>query len=98
MSEYRVTITIPNLPVEAEAQWEPFISRLERSAAAGGPILAWDRGEAQVLIAVSGPDEAEAARLALTQVIDSLRASDLADRYPSRLELEPEQAGEPVPA
>jgi hypothetical protein len=97
VSDYRVTITIPNLPIEAEGQWGPFITRLERSAAAGGPILAWDRGDAQVLIAVSGPDEAGAARVALTQVIDSLRATDLADRYPSRLEFEPEQAGEPVP-
>lgn len=97
MSDYRVTITIPGLPFEAQGRWEPFISHLEHSAAAGGPVLAWEQAEAQVLVGVSGPDEAEAARVAVTEVIEALHATNLGDRYPSRVELEHEEAGQPLP-
>lgn len=97
MTDYFVWVTIPELGFEADADWEPFIARLEQTAPEAGPILGWDKGEAKVVLGIHDEDEAGAAKRAVTYVSEALHHTRLGDRYPSRVEVEAAEAEELQP-
>ena len=90
--EYRIWITVPDLPLADERKWEPFVERFEQRHPQLGPVLGWEGGEAVVVVSTLAADEADAARIAADATADVLHACDLGDRYPAALAVEP--AGE----
>ena len=88
MSEYRLWITVPQLPVSAEARWQPLIGHLERYHADLGPVLSWDGADAVLVIAFDSDSEAHAARTGVGVVADALHRTGLGDRYPRLVEVE----------
>lgn len=86
--EYRIWVTIPQLPLSAESTWEPFIERFEERHGDLGPVLGWEDGTASVVVSTAAADEAEAARVATDATIDVLHVCGLGDHYPSALEVE----------
>lgn len=99
MNEYRVWITVPNLPFSAEAEWEPFIEHLEtRCDEELGPVLSWDGDKALVIASVDTDGEASAAQRVVDAVAEALRNTGLGDRYPDAVEVERIDEREPVTA
>jgi len=99
MSEYRVWITVPNLPFIRETEWEPFIECLEtRHDEDLGPVLSWDGDKALVIASLETEDEASAARRVVDAVAEALRHAGLGDRYPDGVEVERIDEREPVTA
>jgi hypothetical protein len=96
MPEYRLHISVPGLPLEAEAGWEPLIGRLEREHARLGPILSWDQNVACITLATDADDEADAVRIGVDAVVSTLRSCGLGAHYPASVELE--DAGHLTPA
>jgi len=94
--EYRGWISVPGLPFDEEAKWEPVIEQLERDAANFGPVIGWDENGAQIVVSTEATDQTSAAREFYDLVIDGLRACGLTDLYPTRVEVEP--ADDLVPA
>jgi hypothetical protein len=92
MSEYRLWITVPDLPLgslDEEQPWEPWIAFLERHHSELGPVLTWDgRGGAMVIIALDADSEAHAVRAGVDVVSDALHRTGLGDRYPRLVEVE----------
>ena len=88
MSEYRLWITIPALPVADEARWLPLIRDLERSHGELGPVLSWEGADAVLVIALDSDSEAHAASTGVEVVADALHRSGLGDRYPRVVEVE----------
>jgi hypothetical protein len=89
MSEYRLWITVPDLPLEDERSWEPWIDFLEHNHGELGPILTWNgKGGAMVIIALDSDSEALAARAGVEVVADALHRTGLGDRYPQLVEVE----------
>lgn len=86
--EYRMWITVPDLPFEPEERWEPFGRDLDKRHAELGPILSWDGSNAVVILLVDSESEATAAQVAFDAVSDSLRQTGLADHYPAHVEVE----------
>jgi hypothetical protein len=96
MPEYRLHISVPGLPLEAEEAWAPLIARLERDHAGLGPVLAWDRNVAWITLATDADDEADAVRIGVDAVVSTLRSCGLGAHYPASVELE--DAGHLTPA
>ncbi len=86
---FRAYITLPGLPVDDEAAWEPFIEALERDAGELGPVIGWRGSDAEVILAADAADEAAAAAIATAAVRSALDAVRSASSGPSRIELEP---------
>lgn len=99
MNEYRVWITVPDLPFTCEGHWEPFIEYLEdRHDEELGPILSWDGDKALVIASLETQHEASAAERVVAAVADALRNTGLGDRYPDGVEIEQIDEREPVTA
>lgn len=89
MDEYRLWITVPDLRLEDERDWESLIEYLERWHGDLGPILTWDgRGGATVIIALDSDSEAHAARTGVGVIADALHHTGLGTRYPQLVEVE----------
>ena len=89
MTEYRLWITVPDLPLEQEQGWEPLIEFLERRHGELGPVLSWDgEGGATVVIALDSDSEAHAARTGVDVIADALHRTGLGSRYPQLVEVE----------
>lgn len=87
--EYRAWVTVPELPLSAQEQWEPLMHYMETVQADFGPIISWASGDAANLVLFTdAPDESTAAQMMYDAVVDGLRASGLANRYPVRVEVE----------
>jgi hypothetical protein len=87
--EYRLWITVPDLPFEAEERWEPFIRRMEKDHQNLGPVLTWDgEGGTIVIVAVDTDNEAHAVAQGIEAVADALNAAGLGDHYPASVEIE----------
>jgi hypothetical protein len=85
--EYRLWVTVPDLPVEDEARWEPFITLLETQFDYGA-VLAWHENDAQVILSLSADSEAHATQAAIDAVATSLHEAGLGDHHPAELEVE----------
>lgn len=97
--QYRVYLTIPNLPLEPEEAWEPLIETLERDAAELGPVIGWDGDDAHVIVAADAPDPTAATRIAVDALADARQRTGQQDRYSLRVEVEHVAEGDrPVPA
>jgi hypothetical protein len=92
MNEYRLWITVPDLPlgdVDEDQPWGPWIDFLERHHADLGPVLSWDgKGGAVVVIALDADSEAHAVRTGVDVVTNALHSTGLGDRYPRLVEVE----------
>lgn len=88
--EYRSWIAVENMPFADEAAWLPFTRHLERRHGELGPIASWDDDTTMVIVlADDQADRATATERATSAVSDALRASDMSDRVPRVLEVEP---------
>jgi hypothetical protein len=88
--EYRVWISIAEMPFREEEQWLPFIEHLEKEHPELGPIASWDDDLTMILVLASEQaDRAAAAELAAAAVSCALHATALADRFPSVFRVEP---------
>lgn len=87
--EFRIHTTLPGLPVEDEEAWEPLIEDLERNHPEFGPVIGWNEGNAQIVLATDAADPAEASRTAMQIITDALRASGLGHLYAAEFEVEP---------
>lgn len=88
--EYRVWISIANMPFRQEALWLPLVEHLETKHPELGPIASWDDDMTMVLVlAAHHADRAAAADLAAGVVNDALHAAGLIDRSPTVLRVEP---------
>lgn len=88
MSEYRLWITVRELPLSAEARWLPLIEDLEQRHGDLGPVISWEGSDAVVVIALDSDSEAHAARTGVEVIADALHRSGLGDRYPRLVEVE----------
>lgn len=88
MSEYRLWITVTDLPLSAEAHWQPLVDHLEQHHGDLGPVLSWDGDEAVLVIALDSDSEAHAVRTGVDVVADALHRTGLGDRYPRLVEVE----------
>lgn len=88
--EYRIWISIADMPFRDEQVWPPLIECLERQHPELGPVASWDDGATMVIVLASDePDRATAAERAAAIVSDALLANGLADRFPSVFRVEP---------
>jgi hypothetical protein len=97
MTEYRLWITIPDLPIEGEDRWAPFIDHLERSCDYGA-VLGWDGADARVTLSLAAEDEAAATQAVVDAITVALHETGLGDHYPSAVEVETVPAREFQPA
>jgi hypothetical protein len=92
MTEYRLWITVPDLPLgnlDDDQPWEPWLEFLERNHGDLGPVLTWDgEGGAIVIIALDADSEAHAVSTGVDVVSDALHRTGLSDRYPRLVEVE----------
>jgi len=95
--EYRLWITVPDLPLEAEATWTPFIKHLEQAHADMGPILSWDGEDAVVVMSTEAVDDVAAGRRGLSAVTEALETAKI-DRHISSLRFDHAESREPVHA
>lgn len=58
--DYRAWITVPNLPLEHEAAWEPLMAHLESAYADHGPIISWYDEGAKIVLSATALSETEA--------------------------------------
>jgi hypothetical protein len=98
MSEYRVWITVPNLPFSRSPEWEPFIKNLETRYDELGPVLSWEGDKALVIASLETDGEASAAQRVVDAVAEALRGTGLGDRYPDAVQVERIDEREPLPA
>jgi len=96
--EFRVYITVPNLPVEPDSVWQPLAEALERDHSELGPVIGWHGDDAEVVVSTDADDEAHAAGIATAAVGAALHAAGLGERYPSAIEIEPISTPQAVPA
>ncbi|MEK6278446.1 MAG: hypothetical protein AABM29_10600 [Actinomycetota bacterium] len=97
--EYRLWITVPDLPFEDEKRWEPFLERLEKTHSSLGPILSWSpSGAALIILGLDAESEARAAQTGFDVVTSALQAGGLANHYPREIEVEPIPEDELAPA
>jgi hypothetical protein len=96
-AEYRLWVTVPDLPLDAEELWTPFSDWLERNRGSLGPILSWvGDGSLNVVLATDADDEAAASQGAVEAVTSALHATGLGDRSP--LAVDAGRVDEPVAA
>lgn len=86
--EYRVYLRIPGLSFADEGRWEPLIETLERDRGELGPVIGFDDGAAEVIVALDCESEAVAATKAVEVVAEALQAVGLAELYPRGVEVE----------
>lgn len=98
--EYRLWITIPDLPLVDESGWEPFALCLDGEFAEFGPVMTWAENHRDLIaiIALDAGNEAEAARLGVGVIADALQRVGLSDRYPIALEVEDAAAADAEPS
>jgi hypothetical protein len=88
--EYRIWISLANMPFADEPTWLPLIDRLESDHRELGSIASWDDETTMVIVlADDQPDRATAAENAARIVSEALHATLLADRFPSVFQVEP---------
>jgi hypothetical protein len=88
--EYRIWISLADMPFREERKWLPLTEHLEREHPEFGPIASWDDEKTMVLtLAHDEPDRASAAESATRVLSSALRATDLADHLPVVFEVEP---------
>jgi hypothetical protein len=88
--EYRSWIALDNMPFADESLWLPFMRHIERTFTELGPIASWDDDSTMVVVlADDQSDPATAAECATRTVSETLRATNLSDRVPRVLEVEP---------
>jgi hypothetical protein len=88
MTEYRVWVTVPNLPHTEEAKWEPVINYLEDRYDQFGPVIGWDGSAAELILATDAEDEAGAAQSCFAAVAEALHQSGCGHDYPTSLRVE----------
>lgn len=98
MGEYRVWITVPDLPFSADDVWEPLIDELERRHGDLGPVLSWDGADMTVVLATDSDSEARAAQTGIDAVAGALHRAGLGSRYPASVEVELVEEHELEPA
>jgi len=98
MIEYRLWITIQDLPFEAEERWLPFSEHLESSHPGLGPVFTWSADAMVAIVATTAADEAAAAERGVAVVAQALHASGLGDHYPASVEVEAVPESELQPA
>lgn len=86
--EYRLWITIPDLPLDDEDRWEPLARCLELEFSDFGPVFTWTEDHLVAIIALDAGSEAEAALLGVGIIADALQRVGLSDRYPIALDVE----------
>ena len=87
--EYRLWITVPAMPFEAEELWEPFIERMETRHGKLGPVLTWDgKGGTIVIVSADTDNEAHAVAKGVDAIAEALNATGLGDHYPASVEIE----------
>jgi hypothetical protein len=88
--EYRIWMSITNMPLSQESKWLPLMTHLEHHHAELGPVASWDDDTTMVLtIAADEPDRAAAANLAMRVASDALHATSLGEFFPSIFQIEP---------
>lgn len=95
--EYRLWVTVPDLPVEDEARWKPFIALLETEFDYGA-VLSWHQNDAQVVLSLSADSEAHATQAAFDAVAIALHEAGLGDHHPAGVEVEALEQSELQPA
>jgi 2C-methyl-D-erythritol 2,4-cyclodiphosphate synthase len=88
MPEFRAIITVAGLPVEDEARWGRLATVLDRDHAEFGPVLSWDGGNLQVVLATEAPKAAQAAAELRSVVSNALAVAGLADVSATAVEVE----------
>jgi hypothetical protein len=88
--EYRTWTSVADMPFSDEPKWLPLTRHLERAYSELGPIACWDDETTIVFIlADDEPDPAAAAENAARIVSEALRATGLADHFPTVFQVEP---------
>jgi hypothetical protein len=88
--EFRVWITIGDLPFPEESKWLPVIERLERTHPELGPIASWDDEQTMVIVmVVDAPNRATVAERTATIISETLSTTGLTDQFPSVFRIEP---------
>jgi hypothetical protein len=98
MQEYRLWITVPDLPLADEGRWQPLIAHLEGHYGRLGPVIGWDRDVASIVVALQADSEARAVQEGVDAVAASLHEVGLGDHYPTSVEVEAVTEDEPIPA
>jgi hypothetical protein len=95
--EYRTWTSVANVPFSDESVWLPLTRHLEREHSELGPVATWEDDASTIVLILSDdqPDKAAAAQRTADIVSEALRATGLADRFPSVFQVEP--AGDLVP-
>lgn len=73
--DFRIWVTVIDLPFERADAWEPVIEALEHRHADLGPIIDWHRGSARFVMSAEAREFGEAADVAHGAVKDALRAA-----------------------
>lgn len=87
MTEYRLWITIPSLPIADEDRWEPLIAKLENGYDLGA-VIGWHDDTAEIVVSLPSDSEAHATRVAIGAITEALEATELSELYPSSVEVE----------
>jgi hypothetical protein len=85
--EYRLWITIPDLPLLADRS-EPFMQCMDREFAEFGPVFTGAGNGLVAIIALDAADEAQAATLGVGIISDALHRVGFEDHYPAAIEVE----------
>lgn len=88
--EYRIWVSVADVPFSDESMWMPLTEHLEREHPELGPVASWDDWTTIMLILASDePDPATAVENAARVVSEALHATGLADRFPTVFQIEP---------
>jgi hypothetical protein len=72
--DYRVWVAVAGMPVVDESSWMPLMERLERDAAAYGPVADWDQNTLRVVLMLPAATDAQASERAYSIVRGALDA------------------------
>jgi hypothetical protein len=89
--EYRIWISVADVPFSDESKWMPLTEHLERAHPELGPVASWEDDWTTIVLILANdePDPATAAENAARIVSEALHAAGLADHFPTVYQVEP---------
>ncbi|GEM_PF-6582246 len=92
--EYRLHLTVSDLPLHAEGATQGLLDSLCAERGASAPALVWNGDDLEVAIGFDAESEAQAVRRGVEALAAALDANGLGTRYPSKVAVQPLDRGQ----